>query len=62
MIKVTAINNNEYYLNEENIEKMESVPETMITMTNDKKYMVNESIEEVIEKIVTFKKRFINLR
>lgn len=62
MIKVTAINNNEYYLNEENIEKMESVPETMITMTNDKKYMVTESIEEVIQKIVTFKKRFINLR
>lgn len=62
MIKVTAINNNEYYLNEDNIEKMESVPETMITMTNDKKYIVIESIEDVIDKIVVFKKRLINLR
>lgn len=59
MIKVTAINNNVFYLNEDNIEKMENVPETIITMSNDKKYMVVESIDEIMDEIVLFKRRFM---
>ncbi|SHJ68034.1 flagellar protein FlbD [Hathewaya proteolytica DSM 3090] len=59
MIKVTAINNNVFYLNEDNIEKMENVPETIITMSNDRKYMVVESIDEIMDEIVLFKRRFM---
>ncbi|MGL4761254.1 MAG: flagellar FlbD family protein [Sarcina sp.] len=57
MIMLTALNNKEFYLNPDHIEKMESVPETSITLGNGKKYIVTESIEEVIELIVRFKKR-----
>lgn len=57
MIQVTAINGTEFYLNPDHIEKMEEVPETAISLSNGKKYIVNESIEEVIDCIVRFKRR-----
>ncbi|WP_297517593.1 flagellar FlbD family protein [uncultured Clostridium sp.] len=57
MIILTALNNKEFYLNPDHIEKMESVPETVLTLSNGKKYIVTESIDEVIDLIVRFKKR-----
>lgn len=57
MIKLVGLNNKEFYLNENHIEKIESVPETVLTLSNGKKYIVNESIDEVISSIVEFKKR-----
>ncbi|MGL4739300.1 MAG: flagellar FlbD family protein [Sarcina sp.] len=61
MIKLTAMNKTEFYLNPDHIEKMEAVPETVITLGNGKKYIVNESIEEVIDCIVRFKKRIYTI-
>ena len=57
MIILTALNNKEFYLNPDHIEKMESVPETGLTLSNGKKYIVTESIDEVIDLIGRFKKR-----
>lgn len=57
MIKLVGLNNKEFYLNENHIEKIESVPETVLTLSNGKKYIVKESIDEVISSIVEFKKR-----
>lgn len=57
MIKLVGFNNKEFYLNENHIEKIESVPETVLTLSNGKKYIVNESIDDVISSIVEFKKR-----
>lgn len=57
MIMLTGLNNKEFYINPDHIEKMESVPETVITLGNGKKYIVNEEIEEVIDCIVRFKRR-----
>lgn len=36
MINVTAMNNKEFILNADHIEKIEEVPETLITLTNGK--------------------------
>ena len=60
MIILTGINNIEFYLNPDHIEKMESVPETVITLGNGKKYIVNEEIEEVIDLIVKYKRRLFS--
>lgn len=60
MIRVTSLNNKEFYLNEDNIEKIEEVPDTVITMSNDKKYLVKENIDEVMEKILQFKRRYFD--
>ncbi|AWZ48202.1 endoflagellar protein [Clostridiaceae bacterium 14S0207] len=60
MIRVTSLNNKEFYLNEDNIEKIEEVPDTVITMSNDKKYLVKENIDEVMERILQFKRRYFD--
>lgn len=56
MIKLTGFNNKEIYLNEDHIEKLESVPESVITLTNGNKYIVEDSIEDIIRKIIEYKK------
>lgn len=57
MIRLIAMNNQEFFLNPDHIEKMESVPETVLTLSNGRKYIVNESPEQIIRYIVEFKKR-----
>ena len=59
MIKLTGLNNKEFYLNCDLIERLESTPDTVITMTNGKKLIVNESPEVIIDKILGFKRRFM---
>lgn len=55
MISLTALNNVKFYLNEDNIEKMEAVPQSVITLSNGKKYLVAESNKEIVDKIIKFK-------
>ncbi|NME82764.1 flagellar FlbD family protein [Clostridium sp. SM-530-WT-3G] len=57
MIDLTAMNNMKFTLNDDHIEKIESVPETVITLSNGKKYLVLESIEEIKKKIINFKRK-----
>ncbi|KEH96946.1 flagellar FlbD family protein [Clostridium massiliodielmoense] len=61
MIKVTGLNHKELYLNEDNIEKIEKVPETLITLSNGKKYIVLETTKEVIDKIIEFKRKIFTV-
>ncbi|KEI13175.1 endoflagellar protein [Clostridium novyi B str. ATCC 27606] len=61
MIRLKALNKKEFYLNEDNIEKIEEVPETLITLTNGKKYIVLESTQEVINKVIEFKKKIFTV-
>jgi len=42
-------------LNCELIESIESLPDTTITLINVRKYIVKDSIDEIIEKIIYFK-------
>jgi flagellar protein FlbD len=57
MIKLTGLNKKEFILNAEIIEKIEVVPETLITLVNGKKYLVLESAEEVIDKVLRYKRK-----
>ncbi|OOB75343.1 endoflagellar protein [Clostridium haemolyticum] len=61
MIRLKALNKKEFYLNEDNIEKIEEVPETLITLTNGKKYIVLEPTQEVVDKIIEFKKKIFTV-
>lgn len=60
MIDLTGMNNKEFTLNADHIEKIEVVPETLITLTNGKKYIVLESLEEVKDAVIRYKKRIFN--
>lgn len=55
MIRLTRLNKSNFVLNCELIELMESTPDTVITLVNGKKYVVAESIDEVVDKVIQYK-------
>lgn len=57
MINLKAMNGKEFILNAEHIEKIENVPETLITLVNGKKYIVIEESEEVIRRVIEYKNK-----
>lgn len=62
MIEVTGLNQQKFILNADHIEKVEAVPETMITLVNGKKYIVLESIEDVKNKVVEYKNKIFTYK
>ncbi len=59
MIKLTGMSGKDVFLNESQIEKIEEVPETVILLVNGNKYIVEESVDEVINRIVEFKRKIL---
>ncbi len=55
MIKVTRINDSELVVNADLIEFVESIPDTIISLTTGKKIMVKQTIDEIIERVAEFK-------
>jgi flagellar protein FlbD len=51
MITLHKLNDEPFILNAYHIETIESKPDTLITLTNDRKYIVKETPEEVIQMI-----------
>ncbi len=62
MISLTAMNNRGFILNADHIEKIEEVPETLITLTNGKKYIVLQTVEEVVEKVIKYKNKIVTYK
>lgn len=54
MIKVSRLNGKTFVLNAIYIETVESFPDTTITLTNGKKYVVKESEDQVMQSILGF--------
>ena len=54
MIRVHRMNGEEIMLNDHHIEIMEEKPDTVITLTNDRKYIVKEKIVEILALIREF--------
>ena len=54
---MTKINNEEIILNSDLIESISQTPDTIILLTSGKTILVKESLEEIIEKTVHFRKR-----
>ncbi|EQB87774.1 flagellar protein FlbD [Clostridium punense] len=61
MIEVSTLTGTKFILNCEHIEKIEHIPETVITLINGKKYLVKEDVEEVINKVIKYKNMIFNL-
>ncbi|HHX49953.1 MAG TPA: flagellar FlbD family protein [Clostridia bacterium] len=55
MIKVSALDRRIITINADHIERVENVPETMITLTNGRKVMVRETMEEIIEAVIAYR-------
>ena len=55
MIKLTRLDGTVMYLNADQIEIIEEVPDTHITLLNGNRYLVREMAELITDKIVTFR-------
>ena len=60
MINLTKMNGNDFYINADLIEKIDTVPNTIITMNSQVQYLVKESILIINELIVEEKQKFFN--
>lgn len=56
MIQLTRLNRGKLVLNSDLIEHIEATPDTVITLTTGHKFMVLEPAEEVIDRVVAFRR------
>jgi flagellar protein FlbD len=56
MIKLSRLNGKEFVLNADLIEQIEATPDTVITLTNGKTVMVAESADQVIKKVLKYRR------
>lgn len=55
MIVVTRLNGARFAINDEQIERLEEAPNTVMVLVNGNRYLVLESLDEIIERIVAFR-------
>ena len=56
MIRLTRINHDPVILNSDLIEHIEGTPDTVISLTTGQKMMVLESPEEVVHRVVAYRR------
>jgi flagellar protein FlbD len=56
MIKLRRFNGQEFILNADLIETLEATPDTVISLTNGRKYVVQNPVEEIIRNAIEYKK------
>lgn len=57
MIDVIRLDGEKYWVNPHMIESMDSLPDTTLTMLSGKKLIVKNSPQEVIDKIIAYRKK-----
>ena len=55
MIWVTRLNGTEMVVNSDLVESIESTPDTVLTLVDGKRYVISESVAEVVERIRRFR-------
>ena len=59
MINLTRLNNSALTLNSDLIKYIEQNPDTVITLLNGEKILVRESSEQVLDRVVEFRRRLL---
>lgn len=57
MIELTQLNGTPFSLNCSLIETIENIPETKVTLTSGKYYLVRETREEIAHKVLVYQRR-----
>ena len=60
MIRLTRINHTPMVLNSDLIEHIEVTPDTVISLTSGQKLMVLESADEVVSRVIDFRRSILN--
>ncbi len=59
MVKITRLNGSILVVNADMIEFLEATPDTIVTLSTGRKVVAKESIDELIDKVVEYKRRFL---
>jgi len=57
MIELTRLNGQHFVLNADLIETVEETPDTVIKLVNEKKVIVKENKEEVVNLVIQYKRK-----
>ncbi len=57
MIAVTRLNGTQMTVNSDLIETLEATPDTVMTLTSEHKFVIRESIDEVVARVIAFKRQ-----
>lgn len=60
MIQLTKLNGQPFVLNADLIETVEETPDTVIKLVSDKKVIVKETKEQVVELVIQYKRKIFN--
>ena len=60
MIQLTRLNHIPLIVNADLIEHVEVTPDTVVALTTGQKFMVLESAEEVVDKVIQFRKAIMS--
>lgn len=61
MITLTRFSGSVFLLNADLIERVDSTPDTVITLVDGKKYVVSESMSEVLDAVVTYRSEIVSV-
>lgn len=57
MIEVTRFNDSTFFVNADLIETVEETPDTVITLSNGRKYIVKENAQDIRNKVIEYKNK-----
>lgn len=57
MISVTRFNDSKIVINADIIQSVEETPDTVITLTTGTKYIVKESSQEIVDRVIEYKRK-----
>lgn len=57
MIFLTRTNGTVFYVNAELIQTVEATPDTVVTLVNNKKYIVKDKPEEIAERFIEYRRK-----
>lgn len=61
MIMLTRLSGTAFLLNADLIERVDSTPDTVITLVDGKKYVVTETVTQVLDAVVSFRSEIVAL-
>ncbi len=60
MVYLTRLNDSKVVINSDLIEFIESIPDTIITLTTGQKIMVKETVDEVVASVIEYKRNIFH--
>ena len=61
MIVVSRLNGEQFGVNAEHIERIEEMPDTVLTLLDGKKYIVRESLQEVLDLVIEYRASILRI-